>query len=62
MANTPYQTTDAMQQVQGTQNATLGFYGATGVAGPASVTGATAGTDPVAASLRAALVALNLIK
>ena len=62
MSNTPYQTTDSLQTVLGTQNNTVGFYGATGVTGPQTVTGATAGTDPVAASLRAALVALGLIK
>ena len=61
MSNTPYVTTDLLKHQGATQYQTLSFFGATGSAGPVAVTAATAGTDAVATSLRAALVALGLV-
>lgn len=66
MSNTPYTTTDTLSTsygvnpIVGQSGNTVGFYGATGATQP-STTGATAGTDPVAASISAALKSLGLI-
>ncbi|MCI4436725.1 MAG: hypothetical protein JHC33_07970 [Ignisphaera sp.] len=62
MSNTPAQTTDSLYHSVGTANSTIGFYGATGSAGPVGVTGATAGGDPALIALQNALVTLGLIK
>jgi hypothetical protein len=61
MSNTPAQTTDPLKHSVGTQYQQIGFYGATGSVGPVATTGATAGTDAVAASISAALKTLGLI-
>ena len=61
MASTPSTTTDTLHVTLGTANDEIGFYGATGSVGPVATTGATTGTDAVAASLAAALKTLGLI-
>jgi len=64
MANTPYQTTDALNSGQGTQYQAVGFYGATGVTGPIGVTGSISNTGSTGAlkNLITALASANLIK